>query len=78
MEQKAPKTEVIVEPDLPVLRLKDENGHFMTKAKICVMALVGEQEVPAYRCGIIIQTVARHLFGARVADSDLPSQWSAL
>ena len=78
LEQKAPKAEVIVEPDTPVLRLKDENGHFTTEAKICVMALVVEQEIPAHRCGTIIQTVARHLFGARVPDSDLPSQRSAL
>ena len=62
MEAKAPKAEVNVEPDPPVLKLKDKNGHFMTEAKICVMAIFSEQEVPTHRCGTIIQTVARHLF----------------
>ena len=62
MEAKAPKAEVSVEPDPPVLKLKDKNGHFTTEAKICVMATAGEQEVPAHRCGTVIQTVARHLF----------------
>ena len=62
MEAKAPIVEVSVEADPPVLKLKDKNGHFTTESKICVMAIVGEQEVHAHRCGTVIQTVARHLF----------------
>ena len=42
------------------------------------MALVGESEVPAHRCGVVIQTVVQQVLGARVPVGDLPSQRSAL
>ncbi|KAL8580963.1 hypothetical protein ACOMHN_017530 [Nucella lapillus] len=42
------------------------------------MSLVGECEVPAHRCGPVIQTVLQQIGGARVQETDLPSQRSAL
>ncbi|KAK7095511.1 hypothetical protein V1264_006907 [Littorina saxatilis] len=61
-----------------VVRLKDEKGNFLHEAKVCVMALVGECEVPATRCGEVIRTVVWHILNARVPETDLPSQRSAL
>lgn len=66
------------EADIPVVRLKNDQGHFKTEAKVCIMALAGECEVPAHRCGTVIQTVVERVCGARVPDDDLPSQRSAL
>lgn len=60
-----------------MLRLKDDKAHFTPEAKLCIMALVGENEVPAHRCAAVINTTAR-LFGVRISDGDLPSQRSAL
>ena len=37
--------------EVPVLHLKDERGHFKKEAIVCVMQLVGENEVPPGRCG---------------------------
>ena len=61
-----------------IYRLKDEHGHFTSEARVCIMALVGESEVPAHRCGVVIQTVVQQVLGARVPVGDLPSQRSAL
>ena len=60
-----------------IYRLKDEHSHFTLEASLYVMALVGESEVPAHRCGVVIQTVVRQVLGARVPDGDLSSQCSA-
>ena len=61
------------EADIPVVRLKNEQGHFKTEAKVCIMALLGECEIPAHRCGTVIQTVVQQICGARVPDNDLHS-----
>ena len=59
------------------MHLKDSKGHFLPEAKICIMQLVGENEVPAHRCGAVLKTAAR-LFGLDIPDTQLPSQRSAL
>ena len=46
-----------------IYRLKDEHGHFTSEARVCIMALVGESEVPAHRCGVVIQTVVNKSLG---------------
>ena len=66
------------ESEMPVVRLKTEQGHFKAEAKVCIMSLIGENEVPAHRCGPVIQNVVRQVCGEKVPDSDLPSQRSAL
>ena len=63
--------------EVPVLHLKDERGHFKKEAIVCVMQLVGENEVPPGRCGSVIQTVAKHVLNAVVPESHLPSMRSA-
>ena len=35
-----------------IYRLKGEHGHFPSEARVCIMALVGESEVPAHRYGV--------------------------
>jgi hypothetical protein len=44
----------------------------------CVIALVGEAEVPANRCSRVLKIVGEHLFHERFKQSDLPSERSAL
>ena len=39
-----------------IYRLKDEHGHFTLEASLYIMALVGELEVPAHRCGVVIHS----------------------
>ncbi|KAL8599848.1 hypothetical protein ACOMHN_038421 [Nucella lapillus] len=74
-----PEEEVAhAEAEIPVIRLKDEQGHFKPEAKVLIISLIGECEVPAHRCGPVIKNVIRQIGGARVPDSDLPSQRSAL
>ena len=73
-----PQPELPAAPDeFPILRLKDDKGHFKPEAVTCVMMLVGECEVAPSRCGTVIQAVARHILHAIVPDSDLPSTHSA-
>lgn len=64
--------------DIPIIKLKDDKGHFKPEAKVCVMALTGECEVPASRCGAIIPTVVQQIMGAEVPEGDFPSQRTAL
>ena len=64
--------------EFPILRLKDDKGHFKSEAITCVMMLVGECEVAPSRRGAVIQAVASHVFHATVPNSDLPSTRSAL
>lgn len=73
-----PQPEVPNPDEFPILRLKDDKGHFKSEAVTCVMMLVGECEVAPSRCGAVIQAVASHVFHATVPDSDLPSTRSAL
>ena len=58
------------DPDIPIIRLKNDAGHFTNEAKILIMTLVGECEVPAHHCGIVIQNVIHQVCGARVPDTD--------
>ena len=62
----------------PTIRLKDEKGNFMPHARIGIMSLVGEKEVPANKCGEVIEEVIERICQAKVPKSDLPSQRSAL
>jgi len=73
--------ETIPEPqqdELRTIHLKDEKGHFIPDAIVCVMTLVGECEVAPERCGAVIQAVSRHVCRAHIPGTDLPSQRSAL
>ena len=56
-KQNATNEEQLPVNDIPVVRLKDEKGHFKKEAIACVMTLGGECEVPADRCGAIIRSV---------------------
>ena len=60
-----------------MLHLKDEKGHFTKDAIVCIMQLVGENEVPPGRCGSVTQTRVRHLLNSTVPEGDLPSMRSA-
>lgn len=61
-----------------ILHLKDEKGRFKQEAILCVIQMIGENEVPAARCGEVIQTVVKHLINVHVPDTDLPSLRSAI
>ena len=76
-QQGEPHPEGAQAEDVPVLRLKDDRGYFTNEAIVCVIRLVGENEVPPGRCGSVIQTVAQNIMNAMVPDSDLPSMRSA-
>lgn len=64
--------------DVKIIRLKNDLGHFKKEAKVVMMALMGECEVPAHRCGAVVKAVVENICDGRIPVSDLPSQRSAL
>ena len=67
-----------LQAEVPLPQTRTESGYFKDFVAKCVYELVGECEVPAYRCRQVIQTVVKHFFGVEFLDSDLPGKTTSL
>ena len=49
-----------------------ETGYFTNDATVCIMELVGQHEIAAGRCGVVIHSVCRNVLNANSPEDDCP------